>query len=463
MATAGPPREPLVAIFGTTGTGKSDLAVDLARRFNGEIINADAMQMYKGLPVITNQLPVEERRGVPHHLLATIDPREPTWDADIFAREAARLICEIRSRGKLPIVVGGTHYYIHALLFEDSILGSLYEEEASPAQPDEEHLTQFSILNAPTDLMLKRLREVDPAMADRWHPGDRRKIRRSLQIFLSTGKRASDIYAEQKQARAAPDPEKDPWQALMFWVHTDPEVLQSRLDKRVDKMIERGLIAEVRALHNSRKARSEQGEVVNLTRGIWQSIGYRQMEPFLDSEEDGASPEERTRRKEAGLERIRTGTRQYARHQLRWIRHKTINMLRDHDALDYLFLLNSSNVDSFSADVLEPAARLLRTFLSGQPLPDPAEVSSRAGEVLAAFRASSSPEQLTLKVETCNTCGVSVSSADQWQKHLKGRRHQRGIRKTKRTSLIPLAPRHTSLELYSAVSFPPDGSPDTDR
>ncbi|KAI1214574.1 tRNA isopentenyltransferase [Annulohypoxylon truncatum] len=437
MATACPPKEPLVAILGTTGTGKSDLAVDLALRFNGEIINADAMQMYKGLPVITNQLSPKEQRGVPHHLLASIDPAEPTWTVEVFAREASRLICEIRSRGRLPIVVGGTHYYIHALLFEDYLVSSQgVNDDSSQHRSPEENIVQFPILDGPTDLILERLREVDPDMADRWHPDDRRKIQRSLEIFLTTGKRASDIYAQQKQAKSLSGSASGPWQSLMFWVYTDPDVLRQRLDKRVDNMCESGLLDEVRILHESRRLRSEQGDPVNVTRGIWQSIGYKQMEPFLEAEKDGSTPTKINQLKAVGLEEMKIATRQYARNQLRWIRTKSIPAFKDHEAMDYLFLLNSSHAHNFSADVLESAARICSGFLHGQTLAKPTEISSTAKEVLTAFE--SRPSSVTMKVKTCELCSMTLQSDDQWQKHVNGRKHRRALQGKKRTALICL-------------------------
>ncbi|KAI0112709.1 tRNA isopentenyltransferase [Hypoxylon sp. NC0597] len=454
MATTYPLKEPLVAILGTTGTGKSDLAVDLALKFNGEIINADAMQMYRGLPVITNQLSLEERRGVPHHFLAAIEPNEPTWTVDAFAREASRLIKEIRSRGKLPIVVGGTHYYIHALLFEDHLVRSPATEIDNPeSRSQEENIIQFPILDGPTELMLKRLREVDPVMADRWHPDDRRKIKRSLEIYLTTGKRASDIYAEQKRAKATSDLPREPWRSLMFWVYTDPEVLKERLDKRVDKMYRNGLMDEVKSLHDSRRLRSELGEAVDLTRGIWQSIGYKQMEPVLEAERNGVNPVKIDQLKEAGLEEIKVATRQYARYQLRWIRQKSIPAFKEHGAMDYLFLLDSSDASNFSGNVLKPAANICRGFLDGNTLVKPTELSGKANQVLAAFANSDTPVKATFKVKTCATCGVSLQSEDQWEKHVKGRKHHRALRNLKKTALVPLDSGAKSPEKESRDTF----------
>ncbi|GKT84538.1 tRNA isopentenyltransferase [Colletotrichum tofieldiae] len=200
-----PPSDPLVVILGSTGTGKSEtqLAIELATRFNGEIINADAMQMYKGLPIITNKITPAERRGVPHHLLDHIGLDQPTWVVEDFKREANKVIREIRNRGNLPIVVGGTHYYTNALLFEDTLVGADDEKPRDSDVKLDDDTSSFPILNEPTDVILAKLREVDPVMADRWHPNDRRKISRSLQIYLQHGRPASAIYAEQRQRKMA--------------------------------------------------------------------------------------------------------------------------------------------------------------------------------------------------------------------------------------------------------------------
>ncbi|XDG01815.1 hypothetical protein ABKA04_001430 [Annulohypoxylon sp. FPYF3050] len=446
MATPYPPKEPLVAIMGTTGTGKSDLAIDLALRFNGEIINADAMQMYKGLPVITNQLSHEDQRGVPHHLLADIDPAEPTYTVEVFARKASRLIRDIRSRGKLPIVVGGTHYYIHSLLFEDHLVSyHTIDDDSWRYRSRDENVLQFPILDGPTHLILERLREVDPEMADRWHPDDRRKIQRSLEIFLTTGRRASDIYAQQRLAKSQSGSASSPWQSLMFWVYTDPETLKERLDKRVDKMYESGLMDEVRILHESRRLRSEQGDPVNITRGIWQSIGYKQMIPFLDAEKDGANPSTMEQLKEVGLEEMKIATRQYARSQLRWIRGKSIPAFKEYDAMDYLFLLNSSNIHEFSAQVLQPAAKICSEFLHGQPLAKPADISSMANEVLAEFERRAALLSAPTKVKHCEHCNTTLQTDDQWEKHIKGRKHRRVLRGKKMTAMICLPQEENSL------------------
>ncbi|ORY72057.1 putative tRNA isopentenyltransferase [Pseudomassariella vexata] len=438
MAYAQRPTQPLVAIMGTTGTGKSDLAVDLAVCFDGEIINADAMQMYNGLPVITNQITAEEQRGVPHHLLATVKLDQPTWTVGVFAREASKLIREIRSRGKLPIVVGGTHYYVSSLLFENSLVDSRDLDDAESkyvTQTDIEK--QHPILDGPTDLMLQRLREVDPAMASRWHPDDRRKIKRSLEIFLTTGKRASDIYGEQQQTKSNTGPSDSPWQSLMFWVYSKPDVLKERLDKRVDKMERVGLMEEVRNLHHQLRIRTESGEEVDRTRGIWQSIGFKQFEAFLDAERDGRPTAELDKLKNLSLDAMKIATRQYARQQLRWLRTKTIPTLEEKDATKYLYLLDSSDAEAFSCDVLSPAADITRKFLDGVEMPRPVDISETAKDVLSALEGSSAPKQ-NFEAKLCEICNMTLTTEDGWQKHINGRRHRRYVKSKSRMALVPV-------------------------
>ena len=430
--------------------------------------------MYKGLPVITNQISAEEQRGIPHHLLAHIDPLDPTWTNGLFVREAQRLIKEIRSRGKLPIVVGGTHYYVHALLFEGS---SLIESDATAAagvetpeekkirfRSQEETRSQFPILEEPTPVILAKLREVDPVMAERWHPDDRRKIKRSLEICLTTGRKTSEIYAEQREAKLAmaTSEAKESWETLVFWTYSETERLRERLRRRVDKMVQNGLMEEVRTLHRRLRERTERGEVVDRTRGIWQSIGFRQMEPFLDGEleleldvklEDNGSENENEnngnneklrevlqKKKEAGLEQINDATRQYARYQLRWIRQKTLKAFKEHEALGSLYLLDSTDAERFAGNVLGPAADICRQYLDGEQRPLPAEISDTAREMMEAFANECEKKEgkVVFRVKRCDVCDMSLVTEDEWVKHVNGRKHKRILRGKKRTALVPV-------------------------
>ncbi|KAF6826466.1 hypothetical protein CPLU01_09662 [Colletotrichum plurivorum] len=444
MTTRNAPADPLVVILGSTGTGKSELAVELATRFNGEIINADAMQMYKGLPIITNKITHDERRGVPHHLLDHVGLDQPTWIIEDFKREANRVIREIRSRGNLPIVVGGTHYYTNALLFEDTLVGE-DDKAKDAAEAKEDDGAAFPILGEPTEVILAKLREVDPVMADRWHPNDRRKISRSLQIYLQHGRPASEIYAEQRQRKAAAGEGSDgagPWQTLLFWVYSDPEVLKDRLDRRVDKMLTTGLSDETQSMYEYVQAKQAAGDEVDYTRGIWQSIGFKEFEPYLKALNNGdpaaatdAAALEALKAK--GLEDMKTSTRQYAKYQTRWIRTKIAPLLQERPrAMEHLFLMDSTDVSRWASDVRDPAVDVARRFLAGEDLPDPASLSERAHDVL---REAAAQGERTMCRRTCEICRTTCVTEQDWTKHVKSRRHNVLLKKTKRRALVPAA------------------------
>ncbi|CAZ82491.1 unnamed protein product [Tuber melanosporum] len=422
------PLPPLISVIGATGTGKSQLAVDIAHAFNGEIVNSDAMQMYAGLPIITNKPTVAEMRGIPHHLFGFLRVDE-VYRVGQFVKEAEKKIEEIRSRGKLPIVVGGTHYYVQSLLFPHSI--GIEGEEGYPFLPDagDGLADKYPILDSPTPQLFAELQRIDPAIAEKWHPNDRRKIRRSLQIYYSTdGKQtASEVYASQRAGKEA-----NRYRSLVFWVHAEAEALKQRLDTRVDKMIDSGMWAEIEEMKKTYDSME-----VDMTKGIWQSIGFKELLPYLqlydshhqDSEEGKEKlqtqlAQARTR----CIEAMKTATRQYARTQTRWIRIKLLNTLRPPS---HIYLLNSTSPSTITETVTDPALALAKKFLAGEnpSLPDPRSLSALAEENLKPKREDfSSRPDLWVK-KTCEVCGVTCINGDMWGLHVKSSRHKRLVKK----------------------------------
>ncbi|KAL1963174.1 hypothetical protein VTN77DRAFT_8607 [Rasamsonia byssochlamydoides] len=450
--------EPLITIVGATGTGKSKLAVDLATRFNGEIINGDAMQMYRGLPIITNKIPVEERNGIPHHLIDCVSLEEEPWRVGLFRKESLRLIKEIHSRGKLPILVGGTHYYTQSVLFNDVLVGEGEDEEAAQdlqqnerdkASPKSE---DWAILDAPVEVMLQKLREVDPVMADRWHPNERRKIRRSLEIYLQTGKPASEIYAQQRRQRleagmANGDDRDDAlshagqmrYQTLFFWVHAEKEKLHKRLDARVDTMVEQGLIEEAQRMSDYLKEKEAQGVTVDQTRGVWISIGFKELEPYFAALRAGVSSEKELEAlKRSCIESVKTSTRQYSARQIKWIRNKLWNALAEVDTAHRLYVLDTSNVDEWERCVTEPSERIVHAFLSNERCPDPKTLSALAKETLEerereyqkklAAATSADGPAVIMKQMTCDLCKKTMLGPEQWDIHVRGSSHKRALK-----------------------------------
>jgi tRNA dimethylallyltransferase len=431
--SASRPNNPIIAVMGATGTGKSQLAVDLATRFNGEIINCDAVQMYKGLPIITNKITDEERKGIPHHLLGCIGLEEPPWTVGKFVPEALRISQEIRSRGKLPILVGGTHYYIQSFLVQESLVvreGEVYEELSA---------INFPILNEPTNVILDKLREVDPVIATRWHPDDRRKISRSLEIWLKSGKRASDVYAEQKRkASEQSQPDGDPetkFDPLTFWVYADKDTLNPRLHQRVLKMVNSGLLDEVKELSEAQSKMEIEKSQVDLTRGIWISIGYKEFADHTIALTKKAPTVELEELKNKAIERTQISTHQYAKSQLKWIRNKLIKALQ-RAGTSSIYLLDGSDINKWQISVSDRAIEVTRSFLNGTILPDPIQFASPyEGELLPKGQDLSHDREQWQK-KTCDTCGVSAITPSDWEKHISSNRHKKTLASKRRRALV---------------------------
>ncbi|KAL3425740.1 hypothetical protein PVAG01_02531 [Phlyctema vagabunda] len=441
-------KDPLLVVLGATGTGKSQLAVDLASRFNGEIINGDAMQLYHGLPVITNKITIEEQNGIPHHLLGCIPLDEEPWHAGLFKKNAGKIIQEIRSRGRLPILVGGTHYYTQSLLFKDTLIfdASADEDDLESNLPVDEVFQKYPILAGSTENLVNELKQVDPEMAQKWHPNDRRKIQRSLEIFLTTGRKASELYKEQREKRDSRramlqlETEQEDVEitkldsTLLFWVHSEPEILKMRLDNRVDKMIDAGLLKEVKVLDDFLQQQIIENIRVDLTRSIWVSIGWKEFEAYSAAVRSGtATPEQMQSLLVASVEKVKAATRQYAKRQVRWIRYKLMSALSEEGAADNLYLVDSSNVSQWNEDVSSLAISVAEKFLKGAERPKPSELSEVANNILQPKRA----EKDEIVRQTCEICDLVTVTESQWQLHLKSRRHRallKRLRKNKRRS-----------------------------
>lgn len=196
------------AVLGATGVGKSSAAIALAKRVNGEVINVDAMQMYIGLDVATAKVTLEEQQGVRHHLLSFLSPTHSSTVKD-FRDKALPIIQDIHARRKQPILVGGTLYYLQALLWP-----SLIDETPAPKGTSEGGAA-VAPKDRDVDYSYQRLCEIDPAMAEKLHPNDARKIRRSIEIFEETGERNSELLKRQRIAQAAEDLKLS---CLLFWL-----------------------------------------------------------------------------------------------------------------------------------------------------------------------------------------------------------------------------------------------------
>jgi tRNA dimethylallyltransferase len=402
------------------------------------------MQMYDGLRIITNKITVEEQKGIPHHLLGVVKLHEQPWQVGTFKQKAEGIIESIRSRRRLPILVGGTHYYTQSLLFDDALVAQPADEGEGAELSRTELNQKYPILDAPTEEILEKLREVDPVMAERWHPNDRRKIQRSLEIYLTTGRQASKVYEEQRERKEARTGSNSVdvldetagrslvHSAIVFWVHAESEVLKTRLDARVDKMMQRGLLEEVKSLDRFITER-DSASTIDMTSGIWVSIGYKEFAPYLKALKDpGTTDADLQTLLEAAVEQTKAATRQYAKRQIRWIRLKLLAALNREQALSNIYLLDGTDLEKWSQTVLDPATDITGRLLAHESLPRNAELSDAARECLAPKQDSEFCGNPELWVRhTCDVCNTVVVTENQWQDHLKSRSHRRNVKKAK--------------------------------
>ena len=278
----------VVAIGGPTATGKTALSVALAKEFGGEIINADSMQVYKNLNVGTAKPTVEERQGIPHHLLDFLTPETPYSVAD-FTAAAAPLIEQLNAQNRLPLVVGGTGLYITSLL-----KGVAFEtRNTNPAL--REQLRREAEANGPA-AMYAKLQALDPDYAAKVHPNNQVRVLRALEAIAVTGQKMSEQQKESLPAEA-------PYRSLCLCLTCrDREVLYHRIDLRVSQMVDAGILQEAEWVWRNR----------DTFRTAAQAIGYKEYFPYFEGNQTKAEC----------TEKLKQATRNYAKRQLTWFRNQ---------------------------------------------------------------------------------------------------------------------------------------------
>lgn len=437
---------PVVVVLGCTGTGKSKLALDIARRFNGEVINADSMQVYKGLDIITNKVSTAEMEGITHHVMDFVDPLED-YTVVHFQREALPIIDELREKGKLPVIVGGTNYYIESLLWKVLVahqssspddgqrsnvmtprtcITSLRQTTSSV--DGEGHRGSRFDLTLRSDLevfsnscLYKRLQDVDPEMAQRVHPNNRRKILRSLEVFDKYGTTLTKILKEQKSAKGGSSlggPLRFP-NSCILWLQCEQNVLDKRLDDRVDDMIKRGLIQELIDFHlHFNQQRVLDQRVADYTRGIFQCIGFKEFHSYLLLTNEERQTVEAEKLFREGVDTLKLVTRRYARKQIKWI---TNRFLRCPDRqVPPVYALDATDPTDWETAILLPAT-----------------------EILTALTQNKTPAILPLAVQHmnnidkhkqtyCEVCQKILLGDLQWLAHIKSRKHNKLVQKQRK-------------------------------
>ena len=463
MATNRSEREPLIiVILGSTGTGKSKLSLEIGKRIRGEIISADSMQVYKGLDIITNKVTSEERASVSHHLLDFVEASEK-FSVVEFQTIALDAISDILARQKVPIIVGGTNYYIESLLWENLIderKGS--EEEGgenrskflkleNDERPETDHTrksntgveTLDSITNisqtqetkdveslvgrnqpSPSDdvetpnFFHEQLAKVDSTMAQKLHPNDTRKIKRSLQVYERSGISHSEHIAHQ-QSQEGSSEHGGPMRfknVCVLWIRCEFETLDKRLDTRVDQMIKQGLVNELVEFHNSWKHEPNNSKMQN-KEGIFQSIGFKEFREFLSP--GNTAVEENPVMFQKCVDAMKCATRRYARKQVRWVNNRFLG--RPSTSSPDVYSLDATDLGQWEQNVLEKALTIVESFRSGKKVP--LEPLERIVTSAAAKRSN----------HKCTACNDRVIIGDQnWEAHLRSRSHRHYKKKQQR-------------------------------
>ncbi|MHA6483999.1 tRNA (adenosine(37)-N6)-dimethylallyltransferase MiaA [Paenibacillus sp. strain BS8-2] len=279
-------RQPLLVLIGPTAVGKTALSLTLAKAWNAEIISGDSMQVYRGMDIGTAKLPLEEREGIPHHLIDICSPEEPYSAAD-FQAGARAAIDDIASRGKLPFIVGGTGLYIESLCYNYEFADNGWDETFRAEQ-------EAYAANHGAEALHAKLAVIDPDAAQRLHHNDVRRVIRALEVHHLTGQTFSEQQAGQKK--------ESPYELCIIGLSLDRADLYQRIEARIDEMLLQGLEDEVKRLFH---------QMSSLHAVPMQALGYKEIFDYL---EGNCS-------REAAIERLKRDTRRFAKRQLSWFRH----------------------------------------------------------------------------------------------------------------------------------------------
>ena len=278
-------RKKLIAIVGATASGKTSLSIELAKKYNGEIVSADSMQIYKGMDIATAKPTKEEMQGIPHHLIDFLSPTE-SFSVSEYVTLAKAAIDDITSRGKLPILCGGTGLYIRSL-----VENVKFSEEKTDEKLREELNERYK--NEGGEVLLKELAEFDEETAKTLHKNNGKRIIRAIEIYKTTGITMSQHIKNSKN-------EPSPYDLTAIGItYSDRQKLYDRINMRVDIMMKNGLLKETEDFYSRYNSNTASA-----------AIGYKELKPYLDGEVT----------LETAVEKLKQETRHYAKRQLTWFR-----------------------------------------------------------------------------------------------------------------------------------------------
>ncbi|MFS0637266.1 tRNA (adenosine(37)-N6)-dimethylallyltransferase MiaA [Mesobacillus foraminis] len=279
-------KEKLLVLIGPTAVGKTQLSIELAKQFNGEIISGDSMQIYKGMDIGTAKVTPGEMEGIPHHLIDIKFPEEP-FSAAEFQELVRMKITGISKRGKLPMIVGGTGLYIQSVIYDYQFTEAASDSEFRKALEE-------TAAEGGSEKLHAQLRKVDPESAKRIHPNNVRRVIRALEVYHCTGKTMTEYQLEQVPELL--------YDTCIIGLTMERDLLYDRINHRVDLMMKQGLLEEVASLHQ---------KMIRNCQSI-QAIGYKELYDYLDGKVD----------LDVAVENLKQNSRRYAKRQLTWFRNK---------------------------------------------------------------------------------------------------------------------------------------------
>ena len=314
-------KRPLVILTGPTAVGKTALSIALAKAIGGEIISADSMQVYRHMDIGSAKITPEEMEGIPHYLIDVLEP-DQEFNVVVFQELAKQAAAEIYSRGHIPIVAGGTGFYIQALVYDIDFTEN--DEDTAFRRTLEEQAKREG-----TEALYERLRAVDPESCESIHAHNIKRVIRAIEFYEKTGKKISEHNREQRQ-------NDSPYNFAYFVLNDDRERIYERINVRVDLMMAQGLVEEVRALRESGCRK----EMVSM-----QGLGYKELLAYLEGE---TSMEE-------AVYLIKRDTRHFAKRQLTWFRREKEVIWVDKTVFDH----DSQKILNFMQDFLREKGIIL--------------------------------------------------------------------------------------------------------
>ncbi|CRK96849.1 CLUMA_CG009944, isoform A [Clunio marinus] len=430
---------PLIVILGSTGTGKTKLSIELARRFNAEIISADSMQVYKGLSIATAKATSHERSQAIHHMLDVVTTNEP-FTVTHFRDMVLPIIDNLIQSSKMPIIVGGTNYYIESILWHNLVspgVGKrknlLSDEKLHGLEEEVQNFLQNSSLddlmaNMESIKLYEYLKLIDPPMANRLHPNNKRKIMRALEVFKDHGERLSDILKDQRRLPGASilgGPQRFQ-NVIIFWLQCEQETLNQRLDARIDSMVKDGLLKEIRTFYDEHV--SDRNDI-DYEKGVLQTIGFKEFIPYLEAYDktnddlidhfvnasESCEKPQGWKMLEECLEELKLVTKRYSKKQLKWIRNRFLG--RDVGAVPLVYPLDTSDVKLWNDNVMNPAFEAVEDYLNERSIKiHPVEKIQRLVE--------GSNEETSF---FCDVCKRVFIGDYQWKLHMNSNKHKRAI------------------------------------